>query len=141
MYCTGVERCQVATGCLSGTPPHVPGHGQATVDACDSISDSCTQPTDARCDDGRFCNSRETCDEPSAAPWSPAVLRRPRSCTKDSCDEINDRCIRCPTTPHVATAPATATGPAIHCWVAPAGTVPCTGLLCRSRRSLRRMPG
>ena len=98
VYCTGVERCQVATGCLSGTPPTCPDTVECTVDACDSISDSCTHtPTDARCDDGQFCNGRETCDETLGCRLGPPPFCGDRaSCTKDSCDEINDRCIHLP---------------------------------------------
>jgi hypothetical protein len=66
--CDGIETCDVATGCVEGTP--------------------------LSCNNGQFCDGVETCDavagcRPGTAPNCDDGV----DCTADSCDEENDVCV------------------------------------------------
>ena len=61
-YCDGRERCEVAVGCVPGTPIECADGVACTVDACDETIGRCTSvPNDADCDDGNPCTS-DACD-------------------------------------------------------------------------------
>lgn len=94
LYCDGVERCDAAVGCVSGTPPACADAVGCTVDVCDEALDRCAHtPDDRRCDDGRFCDGAERCDAAlgclaGTAPTCDDGV----ACTSDSCDSVTDRC-------------------------------------------------
>ncbi|MFQ5876438.1 MAG: hypothetical protein ACE5JH_01915 [Acidobacteriota bacterium] len=89
LFCNGGETCEAGTGrCLAGIPPAVDDAIDCTVDFCEEDLDAIVHsPSDARCDDGLFCNGAEICDAASGctagtAPCAPG----------EACDEEEDRC-------------------------------------------------
>ncbi|MCP4036467.1 MAG: hypothetical protein GY733_05990, partial [bacterium] len=79
------------------------GNGHLTIDEqCDDgnttdgdcCSSTCTFETaGAICDDGRFCNGADTCDDAGACvPAGPAPCNDHDTCTRDTCDETTDTC-------------------------------------------------
>jgi len=48
---------------------------------------------DVDCDDGRYCNGAEDCNEGACLPGTPIDCDDGVNCTDDSCDEIGDTCV------------------------------------------------
>lgn len=105
LACNGDEVCDPGdqsadptTGCVPGTPVVcLPGEICDEVDGCRGCID------DFECDDGLFCNGRETCEIQNVAgqrglcvPGTPPDCNDGLSCTDDSCDEGNDQCVNEP---------------------------------------------
>ncbi len=81
LVCTGTETCDAALGCVSGPPP----------------TGCCT--SDADCDDGNACNGVETCQTDGGACVSGTVSGSggadcddANPCTADSCDPATGEC-------------------------------------------------
>jgi hypothetical protein len=55
-FCNGVETCDEATGCLSGTAPNADDGIDCTIDACDEVNDVVVNTgNNSRCDDDNIC--------------------------------------------------------------------------------------
>jgi len=88
LYCDGRETCDATAGCLAGEPVNCDDGVDCTSDSCNEDTDSCDNtPDNGFCDDGFYCDGRETCDATAGC--------RPGSdpCAGSTCDEANDRCI------------------------------------------------
>lgn len=121
--CNGVESCDVAAGCVAGTPVDCVDDGiDCTVDACAepngtcgySPSDALCPPgetcvveqggctpkppcaIDADCDDGKACNGVETCLAGVCEQGEPLACDDGISCTDDTCDAELDACLHAP---------------------------------------------
>ena len=92
LFCNGPEFCNSALGCTSGAAPDCSDGTACTIDVCDEDVDGCTsEPSDAACDDGLFCNGAETCDSiADCQPGSAPLVDDGVACTEDSCDEDAD---------------------------------------------------
>jgi len=112
-YCTGLERCDAATGCYSeGDPCAASGYYcNDTTDRCDECQvnahcndgifctvDSCVNgtcwnsPSNARCpDDGQYCNGSEYCSASSGCRHS----GDPCAAIGLTCNETTDECEGC----------------------------------------------
>ena len=104
LFCDGTESCnEAADSCQSSGNPCTPG---ATV--CNEKTDTCNPvggcTADKDCDDGIFCNGRETCNVYAIATTNPPVTGVCQSgipvdcndgvdCTIDSCNEDTDNCM------------------------------------------------
>jgi len=66
-----------------------------TIDSCDSETVECIHtPDDSLCDDGQWCNGKETCDVKLGCKQGIAPNCDDEDpCTTDACDEVNDRCV------------------------------------------------
>jgi hypothetical protein len=91
LFCNGFETCDTGTGdCLAGTSPVVDDGVACTVDSCDEEMGQVENlPVDSLCDDGLFCNGRETCDpvedcRPGTAPCA---------ASDEICDEAGAVCL------------------------------------------------
>ncbi|MCL4754790.1 MAG: hypothetical protein KJ015_31845, partial [Myxococcales bacterium] len=96
--CNGVETCNVATGCVGGTPLTCNDNKSCTIDSCIDSVGCISTPNDTACQDSSTCNGAETCD-PTAGNAnattgcvpSPGPLQCPNSdgiaCTVESCVE------------------------------------------------------
>ena len=80
LFCTGVERCDVHTGCVRPTPPSCADAIDCSVDACDSTLDGCTHtpddtrcPLSHRCDLVRGCVARVLAIDVSGGLWDVEV--------------------------------------------------------------------
>ncbi len=63
VFCNGVEVCLLPAGCAAGPPPDCGDGVACTVDACDALSNQCTNtPNDAACADSDPCTN-PTCEE------------------------------------------------------------------------------
>jgi hypothetical protein len=122
LFCNGIERCDPVLDCQVGAAPGVDDGVFCTVDACDEEADAvvhtpqgsrcgpeelcdpqmgCVEApecaSDADCDDGRFCNGAERCDpDGRCAAGTPPPRNDRVSCTRDACDEANDRVTHSP---------------------------------------------
>ncbi len=96
-FCNGSEFC-VDGHCEPGTPPRCDDGLECTADRCDVGRNECVHtPDDDLCDDGRFCNGVETCDETiGCRPGEPVRCDDGDPCTTDSCNEEIDRCVSQP---------------------------------------------
>ncbi len=97
VFCNGAEVCDLGTTpgiCRAGTNPICPDDGVAcTVETCDAGMDGCSSdPSDAVCDDGLFCNGAETCDAASGCQTAVSDCVSD-ACFQRNCDEANDQCI------------------------------------------------
>ncbi len=98
VFCDGAETCDAVSGCLFGPAPNCGDSIPCTIDTCDETSDSCVHtPNNAVCNDGVFCNGPEICTVGVGCQGVAAVdCSDDFSCTADSCDELNDRCVNAP---------------------------------------------
>lgn len=94
LFCDGAETCTGAAGCQAGTPPDCSDEIPCTFDSCNEASDSCDHvPDDSLCDNGLFCDGRETCSATlGCQPGTPPNCNDGVSCTSDSCNEASDSC-------------------------------------------------
>jgi len=97
-FCSGEELCDVAAGCLEGTPPETDDLVDCTDDSCDDELDAVVNtPVDALCDDTEFCNGLELCAEIAGCQeGEPPELDDQVDCTEDSCDEAADQVLHLP---------------------------------------------
>jgi len=97
-FCNGEEFCDEVRGCQAGSPPNCDDDVGCTVDRCDATLDECvSDPSDALCDDGRFCNGTERCDAVNDCQAGvPPDCADPLACTADSCDPALDECAHAP---------------------------------------------
>ncbi len=96
LFCNGVEVCDANQGCRPGAPVSCDDGIDCTVDTCDEAGDSCSRsPDDQVCDNGEFCDGEEVCIAgEGCATGSPPDCSDSIDCTVDTCDEINDSCLR-----------------------------------------------
>ena len=92
LYCNGKESCDPNKGCQPGNSPDTDDGIECTVDACDEDLDAVTHtPNNAVCDNGQYCDGKETCDISKGCLNGDAPsLDDGIPCTKDSCDEEAD---------------------------------------------------
>ena len=108
LFCTVNERCDPAdrlanaAGCLSDTRP-VDDSVPCTVDTCNEQSGRVDNiPSDARCDDNRWCTISDSCVPTSTGADSDGCLfiDRPAgdsvACTRDSCSEAGQTLLHSP---------------------------------------------
>jgi hypothetical protein len=101
LFCTGQESC-VGGFCVKGPPVLCPVGDtvDCTEDVCDETLKGCvSQPSDARCDDGQFCNGFETCDPVNGCqPPSrqPTCNDDGVACTIEVCSEAIKGCAHQP---------------------------------------------
>eukprot|EP00899_Mesostigma_viride_P014247 jgi/Mesvir1/22823/Mv20085-RA.1 len=97
-FCNGQEKCDPVKGCVPGTPVNCDDNNPCTKDSCDEDQDKCVHmPEDSKCDDGKFCNGQEKCDPvKGCVPGTPVNCDDNNPCTKDSCDEDQDKCVHMP---------------------------------------------
>jgi hypothetical protein len=63
VFCNGGETCDLAAGCIDGTPPDCDDGVPCTDDTCDEAFDACIHaPVNEACSDGEFCTGVEICD-------------------------------------------------------------------------------
>jgi hypothetical protein len=97
LFCTGVDVCDLTTGCkrleLSALDDGVP----CTVDSCDEENDEMKhQPMDSFCDNANACDGLEFCDPSAGCKTGPApTCNDGHACTADSCDEAKG-CVNLP---------------------------------------------
>ena len=92
-FCTGEELCDVAAGCLPGTPPALDDEIDCTEDECDEELDVVLNtPDNALCDDGNLCNGAELCAEATGClEGAPPDVDDQVDCTVDWCDvDLNE---------------------------------------------------
>ena len=96
LFCDGAEYCDIELDCQAGTPPVIDDGISCTDDSCDEENDTIVNtPVDSYCDNTLWCDGFEYCDaqldcQNGQAPDCSDNL----FCTvKESCDEINDKCI------------------------------------------------
>ena len=96
-FCNGAESCDALLGCRSGLPPALTDFVFCTVDTCNEETDSVEHtPSDARCDNGLFCDGAETCELTGCRPGARPVTDDGIGCTIDSCDEVTDTIVNFP---------------------------------------------
>ncbi|MEO2136035.1 MAG: hypothetical protein ABGY28_01065, partial [bacterium] len=92
LFCTGVETCHAAMGCMDNADPNADDGVGCTDDSCDELADVIVNAVnDSNCGDGLYCTGVETCHatmdcQDNADPSADDGV----ACTDDSCDEIND---------------------------------------------------
>ncbi|MHC5110860.1 MAG: M6 family metalloprotease domain-containing protein [Planctomycetota bacterium] len=98
LYCDGPESCEVGVGCVTGLAPDCNDGIDCTVDACDELSDACTNDADhAACDNGLFCDGAESCQAGVGCIAGTAPdCNDGIGCTDDACNEDNDTCTHAP---------------------------------------------
>lgn len=114
LVCNGTETC-VAGECQPGTPIECDDGIDCTVDSCDEGIGDCQEVADHGrclptelcgliagctvrppcmrnddCDDGLFCNGRETCTDGVCTPGAPPTVPDSVDCTIDQCSETLD---------------------------------------------------
>ncbi|MBL8602489.1 MAG: hypothetical protein JNK72_11255 [Myxococcales bacterium] len=92
--CDGAERC-VAGLCTRGEPLACDDGVACTVDRCVPNAGCVREPNDALCNDGSFCNGRETCSPMGCMPGRP-VLCGGSQCAPGRCDEAAQGCVMSP---------------------------------------------
>ena len=98
LYCDGSETCDLALGCLAGTPPACGDGVPCTDDSCNEVTNSCDNvANDANCDNGAFCDGSETCDAIlDCQAGTPPDCDDAIGCTTDACNELADQCDHTP---------------------------------------------
>ena len=98
VFCNGAELCDVASGCLVGSPETCNDGVSCTLDSCDLAADQCVNATnDSLCDDGFFCDGAEVCDAGLGCLEAPSG-----PCAGQSCDEAFDVCTSTGPSPVIA---------------------------------------
>lgn len=77
------DPCQLGTQCLL--------NGQAPAYAVCDETPTCAN--DADCNNLLYCDGVETCVNGTCANGAPPLVNDSKSCTDDSCDEVNDRVV------------------------------------------------
>ncbi len=108
-YCNGVETCDPALDCQSGTPVNCNDGVGCTDDSCNEATDSCDNvANDANCDNGLFCDGTETCDpaldcQAGSDPCLPGETCNdatdncdPFACNNNGACESGEDCNNCP---------------------------------------------
>ncbi|MFH1108688.1 MAG: hypothetical protein V1790_05770, partial [Planctomycetota bacterium] len=137
LVCNGFESCSADGLCQAGTPPNCPkkcflgtappgttcttdancGTGGKCLGFCSELRGGCVQcDHDSGCDDGKFCNGGETCQNDQCAAGTPPVCKKcvngpdnlqpcstdadcrsPGTCTggPSYCEEGSNRCVQC----------------------------------------------
>lgn len=95
LYCNGQEVCDTTVGCVDGPAPNLSDGIACTVDSCDEANDKAVHtPSNALCDNGKFCDGQETCSATMGCLTGTAPsLSDGVACTDDSCDETNDKIV------------------------------------------------
>ena len=93
-FCNGAETCDALLDCQAGPPPTCDDGVPCTIDACNTVADTCSNlATDSLCDDGLFCNGPEVCDAATGCEAGIVVdCDDGVACTIDNCDEVTDSC-------------------------------------------------
>ncbi|MEO2136699.1 MAG: hypothetical protein ABGY28_04480, partial [bacterium] len=89
LYCTGVESCDAAMGCMDNADPVADDGVACTDDSCDEVGDAIVNTAnDGNCDDGLYCTGVESCDAAMGCmDNADPVADDGVACTDDSCDE------------------------------------------------------
>lgn len=94
--CTLQDQC--FQGSCIGTPVSCDDGNVCTNDSCDLATGKCVNAYNAKpCDDGKFCTVNDQCSQ-GACAGSVVTCNDNNPCTKDSCDEANDKCVNDPIT-------------------------------------------
>ncbi|HXC49429.1 MAG TPA: hypothetical protein VN634_00975 [Candidatus Limnocylindrales bacterium] len=96
LFCTGSETCDPAIGCETAAAPACNDGIDCTEDWCSEARDECMHSVeDSRCDNGRYCDGRETCDASSGCQEGEPVRCRDDGtvCSVETCSESADGCI------------------------------------------------
>jgi hypothetical protein len=96
--CNGVENCEPQVGCVAGIGPNLDDGLGCTFDYCDeALGGVGHAPMDGSCDDGLYCNGKETCSAKSGCLDGPDVPTADAfPCTVDTCDEELDAVVHTP---------------------------------------------
>lgn len=92
LFCDGAEVCDPVRDCVAGDAPVLTDGVGCTIDRCNEALDRVDHvPDDTRCDNGLFCDGRETCNatldcQVGAAP----AVSDGIPCTIDRCNEATD---------------------------------------------------
>ena len=99
LFCNGSEVCDQRLGCTAGEMPELDDSIPCTADRCDEVTDQIIHaPRDESCDDGSFCNGRETCDVArGCTDGMPPAIDDGIPCTLDRCNEGLDLIEHTPT--------------------------------------------
>jgi hypothetical protein len=93
VFCDGVEKCSVTTGCQPSPPVNCDDNVACTADRCDEDADRCRHAqNDSQCNDGQFCNGVEKCSPTGCTSLPPPDCNDNITCTTDRCVEANDAC-------------------------------------------------
>ncbi len=96
LFCNGEEACDPLAGCVVGLPPPCDDGIACTLDICIEATDRCrNEADDDLCDDGRYCDGRETCVAGYGCEEGEPVACRPDrfECSRESCDESIEACV------------------------------------------------
>lgn len=75
VFCSGVERCALERGCISGAPPACNDGVECTVDTCDPLLDACLpSPDDTLCPLSFRCDPLMGCRARTLANWGGRLL-------------------------------------------------------------------
>ena len=98
-FCTINDSCQSGS-CVGGGSQNCSHlNDQCNQGICNESLDQCTrQPSNEgnNCDDGLFCSVDEVCSQGNCSNATLRDCSDPLSCTADSCDESQDRCVNDP---------------------------------------------
>ena len=94
--CNGAERCDVALDCRPGSPLTHDDGVACTEEICNEATGQIESvPSNARCDDDRYCNGAERCDAVRGClPGEPPLTEDGLACSEGHCDEGNDAIIQ-----------------------------------------------
>jgi hypothetical protein len=98
VFCNGAETCDPQSGCRTGAPVACDDGVSCTVDSCNEATNSCDYvPENALCDNGLFCDGRESCHPALGCQAStPVSCTDGVACTVDVCNEVTDTCRHTP---------------------------------------------
>ncbi len=98
LFCTGVETCDVMSGCQDGPDPTCDDGVACTIDACDSGTDACTHTLNhGVCSNGLYCDGSEVCHLTQGCQDGPDPdCDDGVACTVDECNEALDICDHIP---------------------------------------------
>lgn len=92
--CTQKDQC--FQGSCVGTPVSCDDGNLCTDDSCNPTTGKCVNAYNSKpCDDGKFCTANDQCSQ-GACAGSVVTCNDNNPCTKDSCDETNDKCVNDP---------------------------------------------
>jgi hypothetical protein len=94
--CNGVETCDAAGACRSGTALSCSDGNPCTIDTCDAATGChhANAPSGSDCGDGNACNGAETCDASGACVAGAPVTCAPTGnpCTTNACNPLTGSC-------------------------------------------------
>lgn len=92
-FCLGEKTCSATLGCVSGPAKDCNDNNPCTIDSCDDTNRVCNHlPQDSLCNDGKWCNGTEYCDQALGCVAGAAPCNDLIPCTIDSCNEETHAC-------------------------------------------------